>query len=211
MLRNLRTAAPGLDTFLTRLPPFAESGRPALAALGDASVTGRRAVRETSEELEELRRLAKEAPALAKPLRQLIESIDDRRRAVEPDPRAAATDPPAPDKTHISGQGGFTGMEAIWNYFFWQTLSTNALDDLGHVLRLNASLGPCSAYFNHREGQEAVFDQCRQWLGPNQPAINEPDPTAGSAAAATSLQAPAAEAAPAPPAGEPVLDYLLGP
>ena len=178
VLRNLRAAAPGLDTFLTRLPPFAEAGRPALAALGDASVVGRRAVRETTEELDELRRLAEEAPALAKPLRQLLETIDDRKRAVEPDPRAAATDPPAPDKTHISGQGGFTGMEAIWNYFFWQATSTNALDDLGHVLRLNVSVSPCSGYFNHREGQEAVFDQCRQWLGPNQPGINQPDPTA---------------------------------
>ena len=159
---------------------------------------GRRAVRETTDELDELRRLAEEAPALAKPLRQLLETIDDRKRAVEPDPRAAATDPPAPDKTHISGQGGFTGMEAIWNYFFWQTLSTNALDDLGHVLRLNVSVSPCSGYFNHREGQEAVFDQCRQWLGPNQPAINQPDPTAAAEASRpTSAGAPAASLEPA--------------
>ncbi len=212
VLRNLRAAAPGLETFLTRLPPFADSGRPALAALGDASVVGRRAVRETSEELDELRRLAEEAPALAKPLRQLLESIDDRERAVKPDPRAAATDPPAPDPTHITGQGGFTGMEAIWNYFFWQTLSTNALDDLGHVLRLNVSVGPCSGYFNHREGQEAVFDQCRQWLGPNQPAINQPDPTATAEPSRTSATAAAAALQePALPASEPVLDYLLGP
>ena len=27
-------------------------------------------------------------------------------------------------------------MEAIWNYFYWQALSTNALDNIGHVLRL---------------------------------------------------------------------------
>ena len=61
-------------------------------------------------------------------------------------------------------------MEAIWNYFFWQTLSTNALDDLGHVLRpQRVRRSPAPGYFNHREGQEAVFDQCRQWLGPNQP------------------------------------------
>ena len=57
-------------------------------------------------------------------------------------------------------------MEAIWNYFYWQALSTNALDDLGHVLRLNVTVGPAPDFFNHRAGQEAVFDQCRQWLGP---------------------------------------------
>ena len=30
-------------------------------------------------------------------------------------------------------------MEAIWNFFYWQALSTNALDDIGHVLRLSVS------------------------------------------------------------------------
>jgi ABC-type transporter Mla subunit MlaD len=213
VLRNLGGAAGDLDTFLTRLPAFAEAGRPAVAALGRTSVVGRRAVRETSDDLVELRKLAEEAPALAKPLRQLLESIDDRERAVEPDPRAAATDPPAPDRTHISGQGGFTGMEAIWDYFFWQGLSTNALDDIGHVLRLNVSVSPCSGYFNHREGQEAAFDQCKQWLGPSQPGINEPDPTAGAtpAQASAAPAVPPAPATTAAPAAEPVLDYLLGP
>ncbi len=27
-------------------------------------------------------------------------------------------------------------MEAIWNYFYWQALGTNALDNVGKVLRL---------------------------------------------------------------------------
>ena len=87
-------------------------------------MVGRRAVRGTQRGADELRRFAEDAPALAKPLRQLLERSTTGAGAVEPDPRAAATDPPAPDKTHIaSGQGGFTGMEAIWNYFYWQALS----------------------------------------------------------------------------------------
>ena len=114
-------------------------------------------MRATNAELDELRRLGADAPALAKPLRQLLQTIDDRRRAVEPDPRAAATDPPAPDKTHISGQGGFTGMEAIWNYFYWQALSTNAFDSVGHILRLSVLVGACGNYTVTREGgEEAV-------------------------------------------------------
>jgi hypothetical protein len=200
VLRNLRAAAGGLDTLLTRLPPFTEAGLPAVTSLGTASVVGRRAVNETTDDLQQLAGFAKAAPGLAKPLRQFLQSTDDRSRAVTNDPRAAATDPPAGDKTHIDGQGGFTGMEAVWDYFFWQTLATNPLDDIGHVLRLNATVGPCSGYFNHREGEEA-FDSCRQWLGPNQPAINQPDPTVSSTASS-----------PEPvPAGDPVLDYLLGP
>ena len=116
VLRDLEAASPSLETFLKRLRPFAAAGTPAFEALGDASVVGRRAVRASSQEIHELRLLAKDAPGLAKPLRQFLQTIDQRDRAVEPDERAAATDPPAPDKTHIaSGTGGFTGMEAIWN------------------------------------------------------------------------------------------------
>ena len=37
-------------------------------------------------------------------------------------------------------------MEALWNYFYWQTLSTNPLDNIGHVLRLSIVVNPCSAY-----------------------------------------------------------------
>jgi hypothetical protein len=178
LLRDLQAASSDLDTFLIRLRPFARAGTPALTALGDASRVGTRAVRATNAELDELRRLAADAPALAKPLRQFLQTIDDRRRAVEPDPRAAATDPPAPDKTHISGQGGFTGMEAIWNYFYWQALSTNAFDSIGHILRLSVLVGPCGNYVVRREGAEEVFDDCNQWLGPYQPGVNAPDPPA---------------------------------
>jgi virulence factor Mce-like protein len=214
LLRDLGAASDELDTFLLRLRPFAEAGGPALTSLGDASVVGRRAVRASDEEIAELRKLASDVPGLAKPLRQFLQSIDDRRRAVERDPRAAATDPPAPDKTHISGRGGFTGMEAIWNFFYWQTLSTNGLDDVGHILRLNLLINDCSEYFVTREGHEDTFDECNQWLGPFQPGINAPDPTRSGQTEAAA--APAAAAFTADPATEPavdtrVLDYLLGP
>jgi virulence factor Mce-like protein len=222
LLRDLQAASGELDTFLTRLRPFAEAGTPALAALGDASVVGRRAVRASQEEIRELRRLARDAPGLAKPLRQLLQTIDDRERAVEPDPRAAATDPPAGDKTHISGPGGgFTGMEAIWNYFYWQTLTTNALDDVGHVLRLNVIVNECTPYITNPSDEE--IETCNQFLGPNQPGVTTPDPTEGATpAAAASTGAAASRAkrrapAPLPPAprSKPVsaadglLDYLL--
>ena len=69
------------------------------------------------------------------PLRQFLQTSDDRRRAIENDPRAKATAPPAPAPTAIPGEGGFTAFEAIWNYFFWQTLSINMLDEDAHILR----------------------------------------------------------------------------
>jgi virulence factor Mce-like protein len=193
VLRDLQAASGELDTFLTRLRPFSAEGTPALAALGDASLVGRRAVRESQEEIRELRRLGQDAPELAKPLRQFLQTLDDRARAVEPDPRAAATDPPAGDKTHISGRGGgFTGMEALWNYFYWQTLTTNALDDVGHVLRLSVVVNECSPY--QTNPTPATLDECNGFLGPTQPGVTTPDPTEGSAATAASTGTPRASA-----------------
>jgi phospholipid/cholesterol/gamma-HCH transport system substrate-binding protein len=213
VLRDLQSASDELDTFLTRLRPFAEEGTPAFKALGEMSVVGRRAVRKTDEELRELRRLAKDAPGLAKPLRQFLQTIDDRRRAVEPDDRAAATGPPAGDKTHTtSRRAGFTGMEAIWNYFFWQALSSNALDDIGHVLRLSIVVNQCSGY--QVKPSRELLDACNQFLGPTQPGVTTPDPTRGSAsgaaAPATSKAASAPTLAPDSREAESALDFLLG-
>jgi virulence factor Mce-like protein len=212
VLRNLEVASDDLDKFLTRLPPFAEEATPAFEALGDASVVGRRAVRESRQEIAELRRLAEDAPEMAKPLRQFLQTIDDRKRAVEPDGRAAATDPPAGDKTHISGGGGgFTGMEAIWNYFYWQTLTTNALDDLGHVLRLSVLVSPCGSYTTNPS--EELLESCNQFLGPTQPGVTTPDPTDTGTAAAASRDAGVAGERSGPrqqaPGGAPSVQDLL--
>ncbi len=234
LLRNLRAASGDLDVFLRRLRPFSAAARPALLRLGRASTVGSRAVQVTAKDVAELRRLAVATPTLARPLRQFLTSIDDRRRAVEPDPRAKATGPPAGDPTHIpsGSQGGFTGMEALWDYFYWQALSTNPLDRTGHVLRVKAMLTDCSQYQVNRTGHEALFDQCKQWLGPHQPGITAPDPTeirgeAGEPAtpslptpslplALRKLSPKAASRPPAPArsgsgAGASLLDYLLSP
>ena len=190
VLRDLQSASDELDTFLTRLRPFTAEGRPAFRALGEMSAVGRRAVRKTEAEVRELRRLAKDAPGLAKPLRQFLQTIDDRARAVEPDERAAATGPPAGDKTHTtSRRAGFTGMEAIWNYFYWQTLTTNPLDDIGHVLRLSILVNGCSPY--SVKPSPELIDQCNEFIGPTQPGVTTPDPTdSGASAAADFLLGP---------------------
>jgi ABC-type transporter Mla subunit MlaD len=183
VLRDLQSASGELDTFLTRLRPFAAEGIPAFESLGEMSVVGRRAVRKTTEEVRELRRLGKYAPGLAKPLRQFLQTLDDRDRAAEPDARAAATGPPRGDKTHTtSRRDGFTGMEAIWNYFFWQALTTNPLDDIGKVLRLSIVVNECSPYTTNPSDE--LLEECNQFLGPTQPGVTTPDPTEGGAAAA---------------------------
>ena len=205
VLRDLESASDELDTFLTRLRPFTDEGLPAFKALGEMSVVGRRAVRKTTEEVRELRRLGENAPGFAKPLRQFLQTIDDRARGVEPDRRAAATSPPPGDKTHTrSSRAGFTGMEAIWNYFFWQALSTNALDDVGKVLRLSIVVNECSPYQVKPSPQ--TIDECNQFLGPTQPGVTTPDPTEKHA----HTSATTAEAQKTVTDDQAALDFLLG-
>ena len=94
---------------------------------------------------------------------------------MEPDRRAAATGPPAGDKTHTtSSRAGFTGMEAIWDYFFWQTLSTNALDDVGHVLRLGIVVNPCTSY--QVKPSEELLDTLRPVPRPDAAGRDDPRP-----------------------------------
>jgi ABC-type transporter Mla subunit MlaD len=194
LLADLQRAAPDLDTFFTRVGPFSEASRPAVRSLGDAGAAGTRAFHEGRQEIAELRTLAAGAPPFAKPLRQFLQTIDDRKRAIENDPRAKATAPPAPDPTAIQDQGGFTGMEAIWNYFYWQTLSINMLDDTAHILRASLTITPdCAKWRNEppkTPADQDTFKRCNSYLGPNQPGIFSPDPLDdGSNPSAASLRA----------------------
>jgi len=200
LLRDARAAAPSLNEFLTRLGPFSQASRPAIRSLGETSVVGRRAFEESSNEVEELRRLARDVPRMARPLRQFLESLDDDRRAIDDDPRALVGGPPAGDPSNRNGgKGGFTGIESFWNYFFWQGFSINGFDDIGHLLRLSVKINQCTPYQNNTpmnpdntpaENKELrdEIEKCNQFLGPNQPGINSPDFTVGSQASVLASQ-----------------------
>lgn len=188
VLRNLSAAAPDLVETFERLVPFSRASRPALESLGDLSAAGSAAIRESSDEIEELRALAENAPGFSKPLRQLLETLDDRERSIEHDPRAANSAPPPPDKTANAEGKGFTGMEALLNYAFWQTLAINPFDQIGHVLRFTIAENECSAYtVDLPESQR----ECASWLGPYQPGVTAPDPTADATSAGRENRRPA--------------------
>jgi ABC-type transporter Mla subunit MlaD len=198
-LTRLQRAAPALDQLFRRIGPFSDASRPAVRSLGDASAEGLRAVREGRTEVPELERVGEQAPGTFLPLREYLQSIDDRSRTVElsdgrieNDPRARIGAPPPPDITAPSRTPrttGFTGMESFWNYFFWQGLSLNGFDAIGHILRVNVQLNlTCGgtpgngALKVNREQVDAAPEECKQWLGPNQPGITTSDPTAGGRA-----------------------------
>jgi ABC-type transporter Mla subunit MlaD len=201
LLQKLQASAPELTTLFTRLGPFSNASRPAFRSLGDLSVVGSKALRDSADEVATLNKLAKDAPATAKPLRQFLQTLDDRGRATDQDPRAVQTAPPAPDPTSNAKGKGFTGMEGLLNYFYWQTLSINEFDGLGHFLRVLLIQDPdCSPYTADarppsRGGQNPQGDRarrrCASYLGPFQPGVNAPDPTAdGKSAAAADSSKP---------------------
>jgi len=175
-LRKLGAAAPALESFLAAVPDFARNSRRSLGALGDASEVGRGALRESREEIDELADLSRNAPRLGKPLRQFLQSLDDRRRSIDDDPEAGQRAPPAPDKTAYRKGQGYTGFESLLNYVYWQTTAINAYDDIGHVLRIVLTVGsPCSRY--QARPPKNLPKECRSWTGPFQPGVTAPDPT----------------------------------
>ncbi|MGH2801968.1 MAG: MlaD family protein [Thermoleophilaceae bacterium] len=217
LLADLQRAAPSLDEFFTRLGPFSEASRPAVRSLGDTAVVGTRTFREGRQEIDLLRDFAPEAQPTFEPVRQFLQTADDRDRALEDDPRSANGSPPAPDPTAIreGGPTGFTGLEALWNYFFWQSLSINGYDDISHQLRVAVTETKCGQLYtefdlSNPEDRE-TFEDCSAWLGPNLPGITTPDFTeTGAASASTARDEPASRVGEQRSAGEPDAGPLPG-
>ena len=209
MLVDLSAAAKDLELFLDNSGEFAEVARPAVRALGDAAPVGREAVRAALPNTKELRRYAEPTTDLGRNLRITLEDFADPANAVERDPRAP-------------GGRGFSGLEAVLAYVFNQSLTINGFDEFGHMVRAAVHTDDCSAYMDaeRAKAEPELVKECNSWLGPNQPGINQPDPSpppAEAAAAAVrarkkaadeslveravldAVGAPGADRAPAPP------------
>jgi ABC-type transporter Mla subunit MlaD len=191
LLRQVRQTTPQLQQFFADLGPFSEASRPSLRTLGQAAKVGNKAFKESRNEIKQLAAIGINAPSAAKQTRQFLQSFDDRNRAIEPDPRAKASAPPAPDPTAYKDGQGFTGFESILNYTYWQTLALNPFDQLGHLLRVALFVGPCSAFQTGPvdETNKDLFAKCNSWLGPNQPGVTTPDPTDNTYAPVTAASA----------------------
>ncbi|MGA9858826.1 MAG: MlaD family protein [Solirubrobacteraceae bacterium] len=176
VLANLNQASGQLHRLLTDLPAFSRSARPAIKSLGQASVTGRTAVIAAAPTVADLNTFAKPTPELAGNLAIVLHDLDNPSRAVEPDPRSP-------------GGKGFTGLQALLGYAFNQTLAINTFGPEGHVLAVDAFFSPmCSPYATPAyiamalKQYGSAYRSCYSWLGPNQPGVNETDPSNPSAA-----------------------------
>ena len=194
-LADLRAAAPQLTTLLRRLGPFADAARPggprARRGVDDRQRRRPRGGARPS------RSCATSARVSTEPMRNLrfvLEDVNDRDRAVEP------------NRLSPGNGAGFTGLEALLQYFFTQSQSMNIYDSKSYILKIGILLNECSQYTNAKTAREHPerTANCKQWLGPNQPGVTTGAVarTRGRRASAGPSTRPESEAPPlAPPAG----------
>ena len=177
LLRDLRLAAPGLATLSRNLPDFNAASSDSLTALGSASVVGRRALNRGTDEIQQLADASRRSFSVADNLAKFLRDIDDPIRAVEIDARAA-------ENTGRKAPTGYTGMEGLLNYLYYQAGALNQFDDVSHLLHFSifeVENTPCSSYnatntVPAADGGETTnileAHRCVSWIGPNQPGIN---------------------------------------
>jgi ABC-type transporter Mla subunit MlaD len=192
LLTDLRAAAPGLTRLAVGLPPFNRASEVSLETLGEASVTGRRALGRGRDEIRLLADAGKRAPVTAEILADLLRDLDDPRRAVEIDDRVirdTGRDNVAPGRPDTQG---YTGLEGLLNYAYYQPGALNQFDQVGHLLHFslyNVFTGPCGHFSTARDPETGEpgwpspaggtttnlleAEPCIAGLGPNQPGINE--------------------------------------
>src|ERR671910_2071922 len=159
-----------LATSLEQLEPLAESTQVNLRSLADASRKGRPAVKAAQPVVAELNKATRQAPELANNSAIVFEHLNDRKNAVEKDPRSP-------------GGQGYTGFEAVLQWVFDQSQAINIYDKNGYMLKVNLFHSKCSNYQNLQSLKEEMakdpsfYKDCAAILGPNQPGITTPDPT----------------------------------
>ena len=158
-LRNLRASADDLELVFDRLGPFSAASETALRSLGRTATGGIDDVRDLRSTAKELGELGSVSTDPMRNLRFVLEHLDDREFAVEPNP--------------LSPEGkGFTGLEALLQYPFVQSQAINIFDVRGYLLKLNILPSPCSAYADAQTVREEpdLRAECNSDLGPG-PAI----------------------------------------
>jgi ABC-type transporter Mla subunit MlaD len=170
-LRNLNASADQLTRFLENLEPFADASQVNLRSLAETSRKGRPAVRAARPMIAQLRTATVKAPELTNNLAIVLEHLNDRKHAVEPDPRSP-------------GGKGYTGLEALLQYPFDQATAINTFDRNGYILKIDLFASKCSDYQNLKSLKQEMakdpsfFKDCAAVLGPSLPGITQADPTA---------------------------------
>ena len=184
LLRDLGVAAPGLNELSRNLPAFNKATTVSVKTLGEASAAGKTALDHGSDEIKQLASSSKKAFSVADSLAKFLKDIDDPRRAVEIDERVKAATGRSSSTPGTKNTMGYTGMEGLLNYVFYQAGAISQYDQITHLLHFSifeVGTGPCADYnagptVPSKDGGETTdatqIDRCVSWLGPNQPGIN---------------------------------------
>ncbi len=192
LLASLRDAAPDLYRLSVNLPEFQRASEGSLDSLGEAAVVGRRALTRGRDEIKLLAEAGKNAPITTEMLADFLRDWDDPRRATEINDLAEATTGRTSEQPGTKNTKGYTGLQGLLNYVYYQALAINQFDRAGHSLHVNLyeyQTGPCGSFSAGRDpatGEPGIPAQgggmttnfleivrCATWLGPNQPGINE--------------------------------------
>lgn len=192
LLADLRDAAPELHRLSLSLPVFQRASEDSLRSLGAAAEVGTRALTRGRDEIELLAEAGKDAPVTAEMLADFMRDIDDPRRATEINDLAEASTGRTGEQPGTKNTKGYTGLEGLLNYPYYQALAINQFDRGGHSLHINLYefyTGPCGSFSSGRDpatgelgipaeggGTTTNFEEiadCATWLGANQPGITE--------------------------------------
>ncbi len=197
LLKDLRRSAKGLNTLADRVPPFNDATSVGLTTLGNAAQVGTRALTNGDDEFRQLSASVRNAPSAVDQIAQFLESLGNPFNAVEEDARARTDlrDQPGEADRRVgllnskTGGGvtepGYSGLEGLLNYVYYQAGALNQFDQIGHLLHFilfePVVASPCghfSAHTTYPNGSTnpQSADRCVSILGDNQPGIGG-DPT----------------------------------
>ena len=177
LLADLERAAPDLNTFFTRLGPFAEASRPAVRSLGQMGEVGTKAFTEGKQEVAELNKLVGERAArspsrcASSSRRSTTASARSRTTRARRRPRRRRpTRPPSPARAASPAwrRSGTTSSGRRSASTCWTTPPTCCA-------RRSPPIRSASQFINHKPDQ-ATIDKCNSYLGPYQPGITQRRP-----------------------------------
>jgi virulence factor Mce-like protein len=172
LLGELRAAAPGLEVLLGEVGPFSAAAGPALTALGEAAVTGRRTVADAAPLVSLLRRFTTVSGPVGRTLADVLVDLRDAG-----------------------------GVEYLARFVYFSAAATSRYDSTSHILPAHAVDGQrcaeiatepvagCNAFFREPGAtRQATADPRLRRAGggrPGEPALPVPEPGAPAAPGAT--------------------------
>jgi phospholipid/cholesterol/gamma-HCH transport system substrate-binding protein len=117
VISDLRASGPDVSRILTALGPFSRNSNAAIKSLGDTADIGRPALVGALPVAEQLAQFTSQARGTVHNLQLLLTDLDEHK-----------------------------GIERLMDLLFYQTLSFNGFDEVGHYLRNNLIVTICSGY-----------------------------------------------------------------